>query len=40
MLYRKRVVVCSEIHREHINTSYGNNVEFVAIHPIGKESNR
>jgi len=39
MLYRTRVVVCPEIHREHTNTSYGNNVEFLAIHPVGKESN-
>jgi len=40
MLYRTKVVVFSEIHREHINANYGHNVEFLDIHPVGKESNR
>ena len=40
MLYRTRVVVYSEINREPINASYGNNVKFLDIHPAGNESNR
>jgi hypothetical protein len=40
MLYRTRTFVCSKIQREHIIANYGNNVEFVDIHPDGKESNR
>ena len=29
MLYREIIAVCSEIHTKHINTLYGQNVEFV-----------
>jgi len=31
MLYREIVAVCSEIHTKHINTLYGQNVEFVNV---------
>jgi hypothetical protein len=30
MLYREIIAVCSEIHTKHINTLYGQNVEFVS----------
>jgi hypothetical protein len=29
MLYREIIAVCSEIHTKHINTLWGQNVEFV-----------
>ena len=29
MLYREIIVVCSEIHTEHINTLRGQNVELL-----------
>jgi len=29
MLYREIIAVCSEIHTEHINTLFGQNVGFV-----------
>jgi len=29
MLYREIMAVCSEIHTKHINTVWGQNVEFV-----------
>jgi len=38
MLYREIIAVCSEIHREHINTVCGQNVEFdnvkLAVHIV------
>jgi hypothetical protein len=33
MLYREIITVCSEIHKKHINTLYGQNVEFVYVTP-------
>jgi hypothetical protein len=35
MLYREIIAVCSEIHTKHINTLYGQNVEFVNVRPGG-----
>ena len=31
MLYREIVVVCSEIHKKHINTLFGQNVELLNV---------
>jgi len=31
MLYREIIAVCSEIHTKHINTLWGQNVEFVNV---------
>ena len=31
MLYREIIAVCSEIHTEHINTLYGQNVELLNV---------
>ena len=31
MLHREVIVVCSQIHTEHINTLCGQNVEFVRV---------
>ena len=31
MLYREMIVVCSEIHTEHINTVCGQNVELLNV---------
>jgi len=31
MLYREIIAVCSEIHTKHINTPWGQNVEFVSV---------
>jgi len=31
MLYKEIIAVCSEIHSEHINTLFGQNVEFVSV---------
>jgi len=31
MLYREIIAVCSEIHRKHINTVWGQNVEFLNV---------
>jgi hypothetical protein len=39
MLYREIIVVCSEIHTEHINTLCGQNVGFVNVKPGGTQSN-
>jgi hypothetical protein len=39
MLYREIIAVCSEIHRKHINTLCGQNVEFVNVKPGGTYSN-
>jgi len=39
MLYREIIVVCSEIHAQHINTLCGQNVEFVNVNPGGAYSN-
>ena len=35
MLYREIIAVCSQIHTKHINTLYGQNVEFVIVKPGG-----
>ena len=35
MMYRKIIAVCSEIHIEHINTLWGQNVEFLNVKPGG-----
>jgi len=41
MLYREIIAVCSQIHRKHINTLCGQNVEFVnvklAVHIVTTE---
>ena len=31
MLYMEIITVCSEIHTKHINTLFGQNVEFVSV---------
>jgi hypothetical protein len=31
MLYREIVAVFSEIHTKHVNTLYGQNVEFLSV---------
>jgi hypothetical protein len=31
MLYREIIDVCSQIHKKHINTLCGQNVEFVNV---------
>jgi hypothetical protein len=33
-LYREIIAVCSQIHTKHINTLYGQNVEFVNVKPV------
>jgi hypothetical protein len=38
MLYREITAVCSQIHRKHINTLCGQNVEFVTVKLGGKYS--
>jgi hypothetical protein len=35
MLYREIIAICSEIHTKHINTLYGQNVDFVNINRGG-----
>ena len=35
MLYREIIAVCSQIHTKHINTLWGQNVEFVIITSSG-----
>jgi len=39
MLYREIIAVCSQIHTKHINTLYGQNVEFQNVKPIGTYTN-
>jgi hypothetical protein len=39
MLYREIIAVCSEIHTKHINTLYGQNVEFLNAKRGGTYSN-
>jgi hypothetical protein len=39
MLYREIIAVCSEIHRKHINTLCGQNVELLNVKPGGTYSN-
>jgi len=34
MLYRKLIVVSSEIHTQHINTLCGQNVEQLNVKPV------
>jgi hypothetical protein len=36
MLYTEMITVGSQIHRKHINTLCGQNVEFVGVKPSGK----
>jgi hypothetical protein len=31
MLYREIIAVCSDIHTKHVNTLYGQNVEFFSV---------
>jgi hypothetical protein len=38
MLYREIIAVCFEIHTKHINTLWGQNVEFVNVKPGGTQS--
>jgi len=35
MLYREIIAVCPQIHTKHINTLYGENVEFFNVRPGG-----
>ena len=35
LMYGKIIVVCSQIHTQHINTLCGQNVEFVNVKPSG-----
>jgi len=37
-MYREIMVVCSEIHSKHINTLFGQNVEFLSVKPGGTYS--
>ena len=39
MLYREIIAVCSEIELKHINTLFGQNVEFFNVKPFGTWSN-
>jgi hypothetical protein len=39
MLYKEIIAVCSKIHTKHINTLWGQNVEFVNVKPGGTYSN-
>jgi hypothetical protein len=39
MLYSEIIAVCSQIHTKHINTLYGENVEFACVKPGGTYSN-
>ena len=39
MLYREIIAVGSQIHTKHINTLWGQNVEFVNVKPAGAYSN-
>ena len=39
MLYREIIAVCPQIHKTHINTLCGQNVEFVNVIPGGTYSN-
>jgi hypothetical protein len=42
MLYREIIAVCSEIHRKHVNTLCGRNVELlnvkVVVHKVTTET--
>jgi hypothetical protein len=40
MLYSEIIAVCSEIHTKHINTLFGQNVEFVNVKRGGTYSNK
>jgi len=33
MLYREIIAVCSQIHKKHINTLSGQNIELLNIRP-------
>jgi hypothetical protein len=35
MLYSEIIAICSQIHTKHINTLFGQNVEFVSVKPGG-----
>jgi len=39
MLYREIMVVCSEIHRKHINTLCGQNADLLNVKPVGTYNN-
>ena len=38
MLYREIIAVCSQIHKKHINTLRGQNVELLNVKPGGTYS--
>jgi hypothetical protein len=38
MLYRELIAACSQIHRKHINTLCGQNVELLNVQPRGTYS--
>jgi len=38
MLYREIIAVCSDIHTKHINTLWGQNVEFTSVKLCGTYS--
>jgi hypothetical protein len=38
MLYREIITLCSQIHKEHINTPNGQKVELVNVKPGGTYS--
>jgi hypothetical protein len=40
MLYSEIIAVCSQIHRKHINTLWGQNVEFMSVESDGTPSDR
>jgi hypothetical protein len=39
MLYREIIALCSEIHKKHINTLCGQNVQLLNVKPGGTYSN-
>ena len=40
MLYREIIAVFSQIHKKHINTLCGQNVEFLTVNPGGSYSDQ
>ena len=39
MLYREIIAVCSQIHKQYINTLRGQNAELMNVKPDGSSSN-
>jgi hypothetical protein len=35
MLYREKIAVCSQIHKKHINTLWGQDAEFLPFKASG-----